>query len=257
MELRAELFHRSHPANILIVQHIGIQTAQTDTLNTGHGGRLLNQLCKACAAVGAVAGQADGRQHDLLVAGIRQAAQLVQYAGLVTAAHRPAGAGDHAVGTAAVAAVLHLDKGAGVLGKFVHRQFLEPLSLFVRADIHHTLGLAVQHLLHIGQNGAAVAGAGHNIGLGNFGGLLGEGLRVAPGQHRHGTGILALGAAQPLAAFLIAEVCHSAAVDDIDIGAFLIGDNGVAVLLKQLRQRAGLVLVYLAAQGVKSYPHGL
>ena len=43
----------------------------------------------------------------------------------------------------------------------------------------------------------------------------------------------------------------------VDIRTFFIGDNGVAVFLKQLGQRARFILVYLAAQGVKSYPHGV
>ena len=42
--------------------------------------------------------------------------------------------------------------------------------------------------------------------------------------------------AQPFAALLVAEVRHGAAVDDVDIRTFFIGDNGVAVFLKQLGQ---------------------
>ena len=72
----------------------------------------------------------------------------------------------------------------------------------------------------------------------------------------HRAGVLALGAAQPLTAFLVTEIRDGAAVDDIDIGPFLVGDDGVAVFLKQLCQCASFVLIYLAAQGVKSYPHG-
>ena len=143
-----------------------------------------------------------------------------------------------------------------MLGKLIHGQFFKPFSLLVGTDIYHTLFLAVQHLLHIGQNRVPVAGAGHNVSLGDLGGLLGESLGIAAGQHRHRAGVLALGAAQPLTAFLVTEIRDGAAVDDIDIGPFLVGDDGVAVFLKQLCQCAGFVLIYLAAQGVKSYPHG-
>ena len=256
MELRAEFFHARHPENILVVQHIRVQAAKADTLNAGHLGGFLNQFHQACAAVGAVAGQADGRQHDLFIACVGQTAQFFQHAGLVAAAHRAAGAGNDAVGTAAVAAILDLDKGAGVLGELIHGQLFKPFSLLVGTDIYHTLLLAVQHLLHIVQNRVPVAGAGHNVSLGNLGGLLGESLGVAAGQHRHRAGVLALGAAQPLTAFLVTEIRDGAAVDDIDIGPFLVGDDGVAVFLKQLCQCASFVLIYLAAQGVKSYPHG-
>ena len=144
-----------------------------------------------------------------------------------------------------------------MLGKLIHGQFFKALALLVGADVDDALLLTVQHLLHVGQNRVTVAGAGHNVRLGNFGGLVRERLRVAPCQHGHSAGVLALGTAQPFAAFLVAEVRHGAAVDDVDIRTFFIGDNGVAVFLKQLGQRTRFILVYLAAQGIKSYPHGV
>ena len=255
MELRAELLYCGHAADVVIVQHVGVKAAQPDALNAGHLGGFFNQLHQARTAVGAVARQADGRQHDLLIPGVGQAAQFLQHARLIAAAHRTAGARNNAVGAAAVAAVLDLDKGAGVLGKLIHGQFFKALALLVGADVDDALLLTVQHLLHVGQNRVTVAGAGHNVRLGDLGGLVREGLRVAPCQHGHSSGVLALGTAQPFAALLVAEVRHGAAVDDVDIRTFFIGDNGVAVFLKQLGQRACFILVYLAAQGVKSYPH--
>ena len=239
------------------MQHVGVKAAQPDALNAGHLGGFFNQLYQARTAVGAVARQADGRQHDLLIPGVGQAAQLLQHARLIAAAHRTAGARNNAVGAAAVAAVLDLDKGAGVLGKLIHGQLFKALALLVGADVDDALLLTVQHLLHVGQNRVTVARAGHNVRLGDLGGLVRERLRVAPCQHGHRAGVLALGTAQPFAALLVAEVRHGAAVDDVDIRTFFIGDNGVAVFLKQLGQRARFILVYLAAQGVKSYPHGV
>ena len=142
-----------------------------------------------------------------------------------------------------------------MLGKFVHRQFFKALALFVGADIHHALGIAVQQLLHVGQHGVAVAGAGHHVRLGDGGSLLGERLRIAARQHGDGAGVLALGAAQPFAAFLVAEIGHGAAVHHIHVRRLIIRHHGVAVCLKQLLHSAGFVLVDLAAQGIKCYPH--
>ena len=48
---------------------------------------------------------------------------------------RSAGARNNAVGAAAVAAVLDLDKGAGVLGKLIHGQFFKALALLVGAEM--------------------------------------------------------------------------------------------------------------------------
>ena len=255
MELRTKFLHRRHSGDDLIVQHIRVKAAQADALDAFDLGGFLDQLHQAGAAVSAVAGQADGRQHHLFIPGSSQAAQFLQDAFFVAAAHRAAGTWDDAVGALAVAAILDLDKGTGVFGELIHGQFFKLFALPVGADVHHPLVLAVQHAGHIGQNGMAVAGAGHHVGFLDLGGLLGKGLRVAARQHRNGTGILALGTAQPFAAFLVAEIGHGAAVDNVHVGRLLVGDDRIAVFLKQLCQGAGLILVHLAAQSIKSNPH--
>ena len=181
--------------------------------------------------------------------------QLGQNALLGTAAHRPAGAGDDAVGTLPVAAVLYLDKGAGVGLEPFHRQLLELLAALVRGNGYDAL-VAVQQLLYVLQNGLAVAVAAHKVGLHELCGLLREGLRVAAGQHRHRTGVFALFAAQPLAALLVAEVGHGAAVHDEHVRCLAFLRNGKAVGAEQLFQRTGLVQVDLAAQGIKTNSHG-
>ena len=115
--------------------------------------------------------------------------------------------------------------------------------------------VAVQQFLYVLQDGLAVAVAAHKVGFHELCGLLREGLRVAAGQHRHRTRILALFAAQPLATFLVAEVGHGAAVHDEHVRCFAFLRNGKAVGAEQLFQRAGLVQVDLAAQGIKTNSH--
>ena len=254
MELRAELFHGGKAGDELRREHIRVQTAQTDALDALHLSAVLHQLHEVGAGVQTVAGQGDGAEHHLAVAGSGQLAQLGKDAGFAAAAHRAAGPGDDAVGALAVAAVLYLDKGAGVGLEPLHGQLLKFFAALVGCDGNDAL-VAVQQLLHIVQNGLAVAVAAHKVGLGELGGFLREGLRVAAGKHRDRAGVLALFAAQPLAALLVAEVGHSAAVHDEHIGRFTFLRDGEAVGAEQLFQCAGLVQVDLAAKGIKTNSH--
>jgi len=136
----------------------------------------------------------------------------------------------------------------------LHRQFFKLFAALVGGDGNDAL-VTVQEFLHIVQNGLAVAVAAHEVGLGELGGFLREGLRVAAGEHRDGTGVLALFAAQPLAAFLVAEVGDGAAVHDEHISRFTFLRDGEAVGAEHLFQRAGLVQVDLAAQSIKTNSH--
>ena len=76
MVLGAELVHRSQPGDGLGRQHIGVEAAQTDPLDALHLGALLHQLHEVGAGVEAVAGQGNGAEHHLPVAGGGQLAQL-------------------------------------------------------------------------------------------------------------------------------------------------------------------------------------
>ena len=97
--------------------------------------------------------------------------------------------------------------------------------------------------------------AAHQVGLQELRSLLREGLRIAAGENGHGTGVLALGTAQPLAALLIAKVGHGAAVHDEHVRCLAFLRNGKAVGTEQLLQRTGLVQVDLAAKGIKTNSH--
>ena len=255
VELGAKLVHRRQAGDEFRGEHIGVKAAQTDALDARHLCALFHQLHKVRAGVQPVAGQGDGAEHHLAVARSGQLVQLGQNALLGAAAHRPAGAGDDAVGALPVAAVLYLDKGAGVGLEPFHRQLLELLAALVRGNGYDAL-VAVQQLLYVLQNGLAVAVAAHKVGFHELCGLLREGLRVAAGQHRHRTGVFALFAAQPLAALLVAEVGHGAAVHNEHVRCLAFLRNGKAVGAEQLFQRAGLVQVDLAAEGIKTNSHG-
>ncbi len=202
----------------------------------------------------AVAGQVDTAEHYLFITGGGQRGQLLHHALLTAAAAGAPGPGNDAVGTAAVAAVLHLDEGPGVALEIFHGQFFKPLALFVGADIHHPLA-AVQRFLDVLQHGGAAHVAHHHVCFFQLRGLLGERLGIAPRQHRHRAGILALGPPQPLAAFLVAPGGHGAAVHHINVRRFVPGGQGVAPAQEQLLQRPGLVLIHLAAKGVKAHAH--
>ena len=255
MELGAKLVHRCQAGDEFRGEHIGVKAAQTDALDARHLCAFFHQFHKIRAGVQPVAGQGDGAEHHLAVARSGQLVQLGQNALLGAAAHRPAGAGDDAVGALPVAAVLYLDKGAGVGLEPFHRQLLELLAALVRGNGYDAL-VAVQQLLYVLQDGLAVAVAAHKIGLHELCGLLREGLRVAAGQHRHRTGVFALFAAQPLAAFLVAKVGHGAAVHHKNIRRLVLLRNGKAVGAEHLFQRAGLIQVDLAAKGIKTNSHG-
>ena len=95
------------------------------------------------------------------------------------------------------------------------------------ADIDDPLGVPFQQLLHMGQNCMPVAGPCHNVGFLNFCRFLGKGLWVTTGQHGYGAGVFPFLAAKPFPAFLIAEICDGTTVDNINVGLFSGGGDGV------------------------------
>ena len=123
-------------------------------------------------------------------------------------------------------------------------------------NVHYALGFAVQNFLYVMQNGAPVAGTCDHVSFFDGGSFVRKRLRITPGQNRYSSWILPLRPAQPFTAFLVAEVGHGTAVDHINVCAFVVGNDRVTAFFKKLRQGAGFVLVYLATQGVKCYPHG-
>ena len=82
MELRAGVFPPAIRRISLVVQHIRVQAAKADTLNARYLGGFLNQFHQACAAVGAVAGQAGWPSARPLYSLVGQTAQFFQHAGL-------------------------------------------------------------------------------------------------------------------------------------------------------------------------------
>ncbi len=136
----------------------------------------------------------------------------------------------------------------------LHGQLLKQLAPLMGCNGNDAL-VAVQQLEHIVQDGLAVSVAADEISLHELGSLLGESLRIAAGEHGHGIGIFALGAAQPLAALLVTEVGYGAAVHHKNIRFFALRHDGEASAPEHLLQRAGLVQVDLAAKGIKTNSH--
>ena len=100
-------------------------------------------------------------------------------------------------------------------------------------------------------NLSLAAGAHHNVGAAHLPGLFRLHLAVAAADDQSGLGIDFLAAAGGIAGFFVAEGGDSAGVDDIHMGKFVKGNDGVSPLFKQSLQSLGLKLVGFAAQGVK------
>lgn len=72
-----------------------------------------------------IAGQMDSGEHQLLIPGLRKAAGLLLHPFNGHGAHRPAHAGNNAIGAVAVAALLNLHGGPGLALMAGHIQGLE------------------------------------------------------------------------------------------------------------------------------------
>ena len=86
--------------------------------------------------------------------------------------------------------------------------------------------------------------------------LRGVGLHIAAAGSHHGLGIAALGPADHLPGFFIADGGDGAGVDDVGVRRGLKVHQRVATPLKLLLHGLRLVLVDLAAEGVNSNSHG-
>ena len=256
MELGAQAVHPGQNFNLAVGHQIRLQAAQPDAVDALHLPAGGGQAGQGAAGILAVTGQVDARQHHFPVARVRQGAQFRQHAFLAAAAHPAPGPGNHAVGALPVAAVLYLDERPGMALEPLHGQFFKGFAPLVGGNLHQPFA-AVQHPLHPLQQAAPVGAAGYQIGFLHGGSLLRECLGIAAGQHGHCAGIFPLGPPQPLAAFLVAARGHGAAVHNINVCRFILPGQGVAVLAEQLLQRPGLVLVYLAAQRIKTNAHSV
>ena len=163
--------------------------------------------------------------------------------------HAPAGAagiGDDAVGAARIAAVLHLQKGARVLGEALKRHaFPGPLLRYVG---HHRLRL-VPDSFQEADYVLFLAVAQDQVHAGEFQELFTRHLRVAAGDHDAGLRVHARRAPDQSAGLGVGLCRDGAAVYDVDVGGFGEGDHAVPLLLQGLGHGCRLELVDLATEG--------
>ena len=110
----------------------------------------------------------------------------------------------------------------------------------------HGLFLAAGHRLQQVQKALPVPAAADEVGV-QLGRLLRGYLGVAPAQGHHRLRRSPPGLAHRLAGLLVADGGDGAAIDNVDVGFFLKGDQGVALGQQQLLHGLGLVLVHFAA----------
>ena len=119
----------------------------------------------------------------------------------------------------------------------------------------HTAAVVLRRLLQQGQKLHPVAGAADEVDA-QLLSLRGVGLHIAAAGSHHGLRIAALGPADHLPGFFIADGGDGASVDDVGVRRGLKVHQRVATPLKLLLHGLRLVLVDLAAEGVNSNSHG-
>ena len=257
MELGAELFSAAlrQPVDLLRGQQIRLDGTEPHPFDAGDGGRCQNGVGKVQAPFPPVVGKVDAGQDNLPVAVLRQRLQLRGKLRHRFAAHRAAGGGDDAVAAPVIAAVLDFEKGAGAHPEIGGGAGFEGFAALVRGDADNALPVNGKGLDQLRQ-GSAVPGAGDDIRLGDGGGFLREGLRIAAGQHDNGAGVFPAKAPYRLTGLAVAFGGDGAAAHHIDVAARRMAGHDIkAGGGKPRRQHLGFVLIHLAAKGIKGNAH--
>ena len=189
----------------------------------------------------------DARQHDLLEPHgdelLRLAAHVLRQARLDGAARIR----DDAVRAEILAAILDFEEGTRTLGTVVERDVLESLRLHDIGD--RALDTVFLHgLLDVIDDVRALLRAEHDAHA--FDGLdfIRRDLRIAAADGHDGLRVLAMRAADDLAALAVAEARDGASIDDVDIGARLERHDLIAALLEETLHGLRLKLVDLTAK---------
>ena len=256
VELGAEVGEPGGPAAEILRHGAGLQTTQPQAHLSRRLRHRLQQVDEAAAVLEILSprGDLDAGKDHLPVALppqlLRLAHRLLQRQG----PHRPPCIGDDAVGAEVDAAVLHLQHGPCPGRHAPGGQHLEGAA--AQGLIHrHTAAVILRRLLQQGQKLHPVAGAADEVDA-QLLSLRGVGLHIAAAGSHHGLGIAALGPADHLPGFFIADGGDGAGIDDVGIRRGLKVHQRVATPLKLLLHGLRLILVDLAAEGVNSNSHG-
>ena len=254
VELRAELWLPRHARDVAVGEQFRLERAEPHAVDAADRAGKLHRVDQAQPKLAAVGRQVDPDKHRLAVAGARQPFKLgAQLPGRL-GAHGAARLRDDTVGAVAVAAVLDFDEGARAFAEGGRTHRLERLAALVRRDGDDAAACFARPA-HKLDEGRAVARAGDHIGFGQARGVVGERLRVTACQYDGGARAKRAETAQRAARFLVAGGGDGAGIDDIDVGGRVRRYDFVAGVGELLREDLRLVLVHLAAQGVKGSFH--
>ena len=253
MEVGAQIGKLRRPAAEILRHRPGLQAPQPQP-QPGRGRRYsLHQVDEAAAVVKipAPGGNFDAGEHQLPVSLRLELPGLGHGLGQGQGPHRPPGIGN---GAEIHAAVLHLQHGPGAGRHASGRQHLKvppPQGVVHRHPRGPVPGLLLQQV----QKGHPAAGAADQVDAQALG-LVGVGLDIAAAGGHHGVGTAALGPADHLAGFFVADGGNGAGIDDISVGAVLEVHQLMTPAAQLLLHGLGLVLVHLAAQRVNGSSHG-
>ena len=226
-----------------------LERAEAQALESRHREHLAAGICQRDVAwqVAAVGAEVDARQHDFLESHgdelLRLAAHVLRQARLDGAAR----VRDDAVRAEILAAVFDLEEGARALRAVVERDVLEGLRLH---DVRNrALDAVFLHgLLDVIDDVSALLRAEHDAHALDGADLVRRDLRVAAADGHDGLRVLAMRAADDLAALAVAEARDGASIDDVDIGARLERHDLIAALLEETLHGLRLKLVDLTAK---------
>ena len=250
MELGAELRQRCQPVQHLVRHALRFQRTEADTADSRNGTAQLYRIGKTAAPLHAVEPQIDAAEHQLLIAVLRKGtggtAQLLRRQR--TAA--PSGIGDDAVAAKAVAAVLNLEKGTGVVRHDVAGKCLKGVVSGV--GIHCATGrVCLLPCFQQLRQTAAPLGAQYQISFGNGLRLFRICLRIAAGEYQKHVRIAAAQFAQSGTGAVVARLCDSAGIEDTDIRLLRGRDNAVSGAAQHGLHGSGFAGVDFAAERQK------
>ena len=255
MELRAEVGEPGEPPAEILRHDSRFQTAQPHPQRRDGGADRLDQLRdrglprEVCAP----AGDLNACHHDLPVAPPGKRLRLADGYVHRRGTNGTPGVGNDAVGAEIYAPVLHLQHGAG---SFLQPAGGENLKLPAAQCVVQTLRLGFafhggEHQLHKFPPAAASADDIHPKSTHRLRGVLG----VATAHADDGVGIFPAAPADDRPVFLVRHGGDGAGVDDIAVAGSVKLPDLMPKLGQQLLHSLGLVLICLAAKGIKRKLH--
>ena len=233
----------------------GLQRAQPDAKLRRSLTNRLNQLPQGRLSrkIHAPGGDLDAGDHQLPIALLGKLHGLLHRQLQGRGAHRPTSIGNDAVTAEIDTAILHLQKRPRAVGKTAGRQNFKFSAAqgIVKALLLLPIPDGREHILHkfLPLTAAAqhiCSQRAHRLGI-----MLG----IAAADTDDGLRMLPPAAADHRPVFLIRHRGDGAGIDDIPVALLLKAAHRMSHLRKKLLHCLGLILVCLAAEGIKSKFH--